>query len=199
MDGVVRIIYRPNVHPPRSKRRWRWLLLSVCLIASAGFFLYPSLESFTDFIPAPTAVPTAPIQPVAPEQVTSARPTPTRVTPRAIPRDTQARKAAPVETGAGIAQPAKPIRQVSPFAPEGIRNRIAGEISVDVTIHVGKDGNVVSAEAAATSDGVKSYLAQRALEAARQWKFEPARLGRKAIRSEWKVRFRFRSSGVEWS
>ena len=95
--------------------------------------------------------------------------------------------------------PAKPIRELAPVAADGIRNRLTEEVPVYVTITIGKNGSVVGAQAAPSNDGIQSYLAQRALEAVRQWKFQPARLGADAIRSKWTVRFRFDKAGVEWN
>jgi TonB family protein len=107
---------------------------------------------------------------------------------------------APLETIGKTMLPATPIRRVAPSTPEGIRNRIHGVIPVDVTIQIGKNGSVVSARAANASgdDGVRAYLAQRAVEAVRQWKFQPARIDNEAVPGELTVRFRFRSSGAQW-
>jgi TonB family protein len=97
-------------------------------------------------------------------------------------------------------RPAKPIRQPAPKTPEGIRNRIYGEIPIDVRLHIGRNGNVVGAALMNPSrDGVQSYLGQRALEAVRHWKFEPVRVGNRAVPADRTVRFRFRRSGTQWS
>ena len=92
-----------------------------------------------------------------------------------------------------------PIRETSPEAPEGIRNRIEGLVPVEVTLRIGRDGSVVSAHATAQYDSVRSYFAQQAVAAARQWRFRPARVGRETVTSQWTVRFRFYRSGVEWN
>jgi len=96
---------------------------------------------------------------------------------------------------AGPTSAAKLVRQVAPSAPEGIRNRISGEVRVEVRLHIGKTGSVVGAKLLTFShDGVQAYLGQRALEAVRQWKFEPGRAP-----ADRTVRFRFRRSGTQWS
>ncbi len=95
--------------------------------------------------------------------------------------------------------PAKPIREVAPVAAASIRNRIEDEIPVYVTIRIGPNGSVISAQAATAEDGIQAYLVQRSLEAARQWKFRPARLGPDAVASKWTVRFLFDKSGVQWN
>jgi hypothetical protein len=95
--------------------------------------------------------------------------------------------------------PPKPIREVAPMAAEGVRTRIVDEIPVYVTLRIGANGSVVSADAATTGDGIQAYLVQRSLEAARQWKFRPARLGPDPVASKWTVRFLFDRSGVQWN
>ncbi len=100
---------------------------------------------------------------------------------------------------AGAMVPPKPIREVAPMAGEAIRNRIVDEIPVYVTIRIGANGSVVGAQTATAGEGIQAYLSQRALEAVRQWKFRPAKLGPDPIPSKWTVRFRFDKSGVEWN
>jgi len=96
-------------------------------------------------------------------------------------------------------QPPMPIRQVAPKTA-GIRNRIYGEIPIEVRLHIGKNGKVVGARLMNPSrDGVQSYLGQRALEAVRRWKFQPVRVGKQAVPAERTVRFRFRRSGTLWA
>jgi hypothetical protein len=95
----------------------------------------------------------------------------------------------------------RPIRQVPPSVPEGIRNRIVGEILVDIAIRIGADGRVTSARPAASirNDGLRSYLASRAVEAARQWRYSPATSGGRAVPSDALVRFRFRRAETRWN
>jgi hypothetical protein len=95
--------------------------------------------------------------------------------------------------------PPKPIREVAPMAAVSIRNRIVDEIPVYVTLRIGPNGSVVGAQAATAGEGIEAYLVQRSLEAARQWKFRPARLGAEAVPGKWTVRFLFDKSGVQWN
>jgi TonB family protein len=89
---------------------------------------------------------------------------------------------------------------VAPSVPDGIRNRIYGEIPIDVTIQVGKNGRVERAETARRGDGVQSFLAQQAVRAVKQWKFQPATVARRPVSVKWIVSFRFRNSwnGTNW-
>jgi outer membrane biosynthesis protein TonB len=95
--------------------------------------------------------------------------------------------------------PPKPIREVAPMAAASIRTRIDDEIPVNVTMRIGANGSVVGAQAATAEDGIQAYLVQRSLEAVRQWKFSPARLGPDPVPSKWTVRFRFDKAGVDWN
>jgi outer membrane biosynthesis protein TonB len=85
------------------------------------------------------------------------------------------------------------------MAAASIRIRIDDEIPVYVTMRIGTNGSVVGAQAAMASDGIQAYLVQRSLEAVRQWKFRPARLGPDPVPSKWTVRFRFDKAGVDWN
>jgi hypothetical protein len=107
--------------------------------------------------------------------------------------------ARPLRTVAKAMIPPKPIREVAPVAADSIRNRIEDEIPVYVTIRIGANGSVAGAEASKTDDGIQAYLVQRTLEAVRQWKFRPARLGSDPVPGKWTVRFQFDKSGVVWN
>jgi TonB family protein len=121
-------------------------------------------------------------------------------TPAPIIETTEIPEAKPVRRVARAAMVApKPIREVAPVAADSIRNRIDDEIPVYVTMRIGPNGLVTAAEAVKGSDGIQAYLSQRALEAARQWRFRPARLGPDAVPSKFTVRFLFQKSGVEWN
>src|SRR5436189_3056266 len=96
-------------HPANSRSgsaRWVWLALSVCLMALAGLFLYPALESITRSEPISTPAPAE--QPAAVEQ---------RVAPvQPIPEPVQSADA-PVETMGRTITRAQPIRTVAPSVP----------------------------------------------------------------------------------
>jgi hypothetical protein len=173
---VLQLFPNAEVQRRRVKTRWGWLVVSLGLMALAGFFLYPSVQSLT-----------------VPESTVAPAPTPAPVQAAVRP------EVKPVRTVARAMIPPKPIREVAPMAGEAIRNRIDDEIPVYVTMRIGANGSVVGAQAATTGDGIQAYLSQRALEAVRQWKFRPARLGPDPIPSRWTVRFLFQKSGVEWN
>ena len=180
---VLQLLINQPVQRRRVRTRWGWLVLSLGLMGLAGYFLYPSVESFTatDLFPA-----AAPAVSPAPEKAA-----PLPVAEPVVRPNVKAERAVMV--------PPKPIREVAPMAAESIRNRIVDEIPVYVTIRIGPNGSVVGAQAAAAGEGIQAYLVQRALEAARQWKFRPARRGPDAIPGKWTVRFLFDKSGVVWN
>jgi len=170
----------------RIKTRWGWLFVSLVLMALAVFFLYPTVQNLTESESAVAA---------APPSSTTAAPEPKPTPVRAV----ELPMAQPIRTVARAMVPPKPIREVAPMAADSIRTRIDDEIPVYVTMRIGTNGSVVGAQAARASDGIQAYLVQRSLEAVRQWKFRPARLGPDPVPSKWTVRFRFDKAGVDWN
>ena len=83
--------------------------------------------------------------------------------------------------------PAVAVRKVTPPYPSSARlSRAEGVVSV--TLEIDERGNVASARA---TDGPMA-LRGAAEEAARQWKFNPAREGNQPVRSTLSVQFAFR-------
>jgi TonB family protein len=179
---VLELSIRQPVERRRVKTRWGWVVVSLGLLALAGFFLYPTVENLTESESTVAPEP-APVKAALPMAAELAVPSPVK----------------PLRKVAGAIIPPKPIREVAPMAGEAIRNRIVDEIPVYVTIRIGANGSVVGAQTATAGEGIQAYLSQRALEAVRQWKFRPAKLGPDPIPSKWTVRFRFDKSGVEWN
>ena len=156
-------------------------------MALAVFFLYPTAQSLIES--------ESPVAAAPPTITTNAAPEPKPAPIRAV----ELPLARPLKTVARAMVPPKPIREVAPRAADSIRTRIDDEIPVYVTMRIGANGSVVDAQAAAASDGIQAYLVQRSLEAVRQWKFRPARLGPDPVPSKWTVRFRFDKAGVDWN
>jgi outer membrane biosynthesis protein TonB len=76
--------------------------------------------------------------------------------------------------------------------PASIKPRIKSTIPIDVRVRIDARGHVVSATLPDKHRaGLESYLAERAVEAAKQWKFEPAREDGKAVAGEQTLRFTF--------
>jgi proteasome lid subunit RPN8/RPN11 len=69
----------------------------------------------------------------------------------------------------------KAIHKVAPVVPAGIRPRIRRTIPVDVRVRIDAQGRVVSATPVTRAhSAIETLLTGRAVEAARQWRFEPA-------------------------
>ncbi len=95
------------------------------------------------------------------------------------------------EKPARIVQP-KAIYRAPPVIVAGIRPRIKGTISIDVRVHIDARGRVVSATPVARQhSGLDQYLAGRAVQAARLWRFEPARENGKAVAGSQVIHFTF--------
>ena len=81
--------------------------------------------------------------------------------------------------------------RVMPEVPEPARKSIRGTVRVSIKVDVDRSGNVEDAELG--SGGPSKYFAQAALEAARNWKFKPPRIGATGVLSTWTLRFAFTS------
>jgi TonB family protein len=99
--------------------------------------------------------------------------------------------AAPGDTNPGTASHNNQdgvVRQVMPQVSPSARRTIQGTIKVRVRVDVDAAGNVVKAKL--ESAGPSKYFSRVAMEAAREWKFDPARPGEFDTR-EWKLQFAF--------
>jgi hypothetical protein len=65
------------------------------------------------------------------------------------------------------------LSRVAPVVPASIRPRIRGTVPVDIRVKIDDEGRVVSAVPVTRPHaGIDSFLAERAVAAARQWRFE---------------------------
>jgi TonB family protein len=86
----------------------------------------------------------------------------------------------------------KPIYKAPPVVAAGIRSRIKGTIPIDVRVQIDARGRVVSATLVTRQhSGLDRYLAGRAVQAARLWRFEPAREDGKAVAGSQVIHFVF--------
>jgi hypothetical protein len=84
------------------------------------------------------------------------------------------------------------VREIQPTIPEGILARITNRVVVPVEVKVAASGKVTSASAQGSGDGLYQYLADRAKQAAMEWRFSPARSRRgKAVAAVRTVYFEF--------
>jgi TonB family protein len=86
----------------------------------------------------------------------------------------------------------KAVHKVAPVVPASIRPRIHGTIPVDVRVKIDAQGRVVSAiPATRAHSSLETFLEARAVAAAKQWRFEPAREGGKAVPGSEIIHFTF--------
>lgn len=88
--------------------------------------------------------------------------------------------------------PAKAIHKVPPVVPASIRPRIHGSIPIDIRVRIDARGRVVSAVPVVKQRaGLNSYLASRAVYAAKLWRFTAARENGKPAASTQTIHFVF--------
>jgi len=87
---------------------------------------------------------------------------------------------------------AKPVYRAPPVVAAGIRPRIKGTVPIDVRVRIDERGRVISATPITkVHDAIDEYLSGRAVQAARQWRFEPARENGKAVQGTQTTHFVF--------
>jgi len=109
------------------------------------------------------------------------------------------RSAAPRDTNTGTPSHDNQngvVRQVMPQVSPSARRTIQGTIKVRVRVEVDAAGNVATAKLEVS--GPSKYFSRVAMEAAREWKFVPARVDESGTR-EWKLQFAFRRARTEVS
>jgi TonB family protein len=87
------------------------------------------------------------------------------------------------------------LHRVLPDVPRDASNTIRGHIQVGVRVQVDANGNVSHAEF--DPQGPSRYFANLALDAARNWKFQPAQVNGRAVPSTWLLQFEFARNGTD--
>lgn len=90
---------------------------------------------------------------------------------------------------------AVPIREISPTVPTDLNSSLSEPISIEVQVEIDTAGKVVSAAPIGNLTAVQKLLASRAVDAARLWRFEPARKNGDPVESESLLKFDFGPSG----
>ena len=126
-----------------------------------------------------------------PRETEAAAPAPQ---PKTVP---ESKKAAPKterpepKTEEGSYVESEVVNRVPPEVPEGIRPRITSPLPIDVRVSIDREGRVTKAAAIQHEDGLVDYLGKRAVAAAKQWTFTPAKRGGKAVDSTRTIHFVF--------
>jgi DNA-directed RNA polymerase subunit RPC12/RpoP len=91
--------------------------------------------------------------------------------------------------------PAEAIRALRPKLPADIQSSITSDNVVEVRVRINQSGEVVDATAISARGPVAASLVRYSLDAARRWRFRPARDDGKPVRSDKVLEFLFRPSG----
>ena len=98
-------------------------------------------------------------------------------------------------TDNGLTAKGAVAKRVLPDVPQTSRMTVRGTVPVSIRVTADSSGNV--SNAIIDSPGVRRYLANLALQAARGWKFEPPQVDGQAVTSVWILRFQFRKTGTD--
>ncbi len=153
---------------------------------------------------------------VASETILPAVPQDTRLTPAVTPALPQPEKDKPTERmvaapaanfrsdsqaglripsmpiSAGIPVPARPLKQVIPATRAFGAPAVLSNMTISVQVRIDKSGHVIEARAAPNASRNSSvYWASRAVEAAKQWTFEPAKLHGESVPCDSMIEFHF--------
>jgi TonB family protein len=94
----------------------------------------------------------------------------------------------------GVSSAALAIRAERPKLPPSVQSTITSDNVVEVRVQIDNFGKVTSATAVSAKGPVANSLADYALEAARRWRFRPARAGDQPVESDSVLEFLFRPS-----
>jgi TonB family protein len=111
----------------------------------------------------------------------------TQAQPSSAPEGSQSSQTSPGDTNTGTTSNGV-VRQVMPQVSPSARRTIQGTIKVRVRVEVDASGNVTKTKLELS--GPSQYFSRVAMEAAREWKFVPARADESGPR-EWKLQFAF--------
>jgi periplasmic protein TonB len=87
--------------------------------------------------------------------------------------------------------PPQPLKQVKPVVPRSLKALITRDITMEVNLSIDADGKITKAEASTGGGLLQNSLGKLAVEAARLWKFQPARLGNRNVPGEVRIQFQF--------
>jgi len=84
-----------------------------------------------------------------------------------------------------------PVRRVRPTLPIQLQSLADSKVSIDVRVEINAAGDVTQATPVETATAAQRLLAPQAVQAARQWKFQPARKNGQPVETESILRFDF--------
>ncbi len=172
----------PASSPGLPKSRWLALaaaaLVLIALIAVLHSYFHPATQ------PAPGAD----------EQPAAAMPALPAPAPAPVAASTPASASAPApvaekQRSSGAGGKGAVAEQVLPEVPAKASATIRGKVEIGVRVAVDPTGAVTNAELESPSSS--QYFANLALQAARRWRFQPARTAGQPVASEWVLHFHF--------
>ena len=89
----------------------------------------------------------------------------------------------------------KVLQQFLPDASQRARDTIRGKVRINVRVHVDESGRVTAA--AFDAPGPSQYFADRTLQAAKLWRFTPAKMDGHSVPSDWVLRFQIDPSAID--
>jgi TonB family protein len=182
--------------PPVTSRK-KFLAPVVAVIVLGAVIVGVRSRHTTTTQPAPTApAGTTEQQPV--EQESPARSAPIKK-PTAYASRSGAVPKSPAKSSVKVVDSAPAAqgitKQVLPQVPISARQTIHGKVKVKVRVVVNTTGDVSSATL--ISPGPSKYFARLALEASRQWKFQPTGVDGQSAPAMWLLQYRFGRSSTE--
>jgi hypothetical protein len=135
----------------------------------------PNLSASVHGLPNMPPVTPPPVQPKAAPAVEPASPKPEQA-----PRLMAAEYVAP-----------RPVQRVQPVVPQNVKSMITGAVQIEVRVSIDASGRVVGAQPVNSKGPLNAFVSGLAVNAARLWRFEPARRGAQAVSSETILRFEF--------
>lgn len=122
------------------------------------------------------------------------QPAPPRASSNSIPEPSPARSVIDNRPAAATFVPPKPLRQVLPDLKSLGNVSINATSQLEVAVRVNKKGHVTEAYLVGDASKIPPRLARSALNAAKQWTFQPATLRGKSVPSDHTIVFEFRPS-----
>jgi TonB family protein len=110
---------------------------------------------------------------------------------RKTPQTLAGARALQQDKGASRFTPAKAIQKVTPNIPAALKKNISGEVPVDLRVSIDEEGNIFRTEV--LPGNADNRLLSLASDAAKRWRFEPARINSKPVSSKVVLHFMFRN------
>jgi len=193
---------RTAASPQTVFTKWRYVVPAVALgFVLAAVLVGPRLfnrqRALSLVVKQPRAQPDPGRKSVTPEAVQSRERTDDKQqgSPHAPPAHSPAQSQVGTSASTVGLVPGKVVHQVLPDVPRKARDTIRGKVRVGVRIRVDPAGNVAGAKL--DSAGPSRYFAALALNAARRWKFDPAKVDGRNVSNEWILRFEFGKAGTK--